>query len=251
MANPYKIEQIIWKNKDYYNNDEEWWVTEDSRLVDFSRERSRDNRITQTPLGDLVGGCAPILGLDGYDGFFFVPGGISEESRVRLAWSCLNEYCEPPHDTNIDQVPMKEDEVEGPPGFGMWRNHVEGLERRGTKETYYKCLGKLSWSTMGWNYDWTLRAYHEGKRSPFPLELADLSLELAKACGHRCFSPQASIVNFYHTKSLPGQPRIRFRQTCYFDEYWPPWNLSAWGANEGREAHPHSRQVRMDRTKCS
>ncbi|GMH50788.1 hypothetical protein TrRE_jg4789 [Triparma retinervis] len=126
----------------------------------------------------------PIFGLDGYDGFCYIPGGISISSRERLAWSCLNEYCEPPHDTNIDQFPMKDDEIEGPSGLSMWGKHLEGSEG-GKRETYYKCLAKLSWSTMGYNYDWTLRAYDEAKRSPFPSELAELSSQLAKQCGHQ------------------------------------------------------------------
>ena len=43
------------------------------------------------------------------------------------------------------------------------------------REKQYRNLNKLAWATQGYNYDWTLRKYHEGRRSPFPNALGEIS----------------------------------------------------------------------------
>ena len=197
--NAYKAEQQKWKGlsydlKDYEIDGSAWW--EDSGLVDFSSEEGLASKKVAI---DGLSKSSPVFGLDGYQGFYYMPGYLAKESRDMLAWLCLTEYCEPPHDTNIAQVPMKAHENESCI-LSMWAKYVGGMDCT----NHYNRLGKLAWSTMGYNYDWTLRAYHEGKRSPFPRVLEDLSQRIASVVDHDVYNPQASIVNFYHTKSLMG-----------------------------------------------
>ncbi|GMH94800.1 hypothetical protein TrVE_jg9940 [Triparma verrucosa] len=72
------------------------------------------------------------------------------------------------------------------------------------REKHYRNLNKLAWATQGYNYDWTLRKYHEGRRSPFPNALAKLAQSFSSLSNSGPFTPQASIVNFYNSKSLMG-----------------------------------------------
>ncbi len=83
---------------------------------------------------------------------------------------------------------------------------------------YYRRFSKLSWATMGYHYDWTERSYHPQKKSKMPDLVARVSTLFATASlqsgtstngftNRSSFTPSASIVNFYTTKSTMGGHR--------------------------------------------
>jgi alkylated DNA repair protein alkB family protein 1 len=66
---------------------------------------------------------------------------------------------------------------------------------------------------MGYQYDWTARAYHEGAKSPMPVLLEEVASIFARTSLSVCeststkFTAGASIVNYYRTKSIMGGHR--------------------------------------------
>jgi len=180
--------------------DGRWWTSDETRdLIDFSEPSLSDDIVAASCSSASYNG--PLFTLREYnDGFFFAPNALSKSLQLKLAARCLMSYCEPPHDTNIDQVPPKVDEVVSGVEIDettMWERHCRGSTGQ---NKHYRSIKKLAWATNGWNYDWTLRKYHEGKISPFPENLTNLG----KIFGGQSFNPQASIINFYHSKSLMG-----------------------------------------------
>jgi len=146
----------------------------------------------------------------------------------------VTTYCEKPHSTNIDLVPPKSKEVDYAQ-MSMWDLWKEenGLKKKkpissskdedekspkyrhcSTKQRPYRTFHKLSWATMGYQYDWTARTYHdEDDRSPVPSDLEDLA-KLFAATALLClgskstsFVGSACIVNYYNTKSIMGGHR--------------------------------------------
>ena len=173
-------------------------------------------------------GLAPssprLYGLSTHPGFVFAPACLSQDFQERLAYQSLSQYCEHPHRTNIDLVPIKPDteEDDGRRIWDIWKamhcfdaQEVRGkkrqrIEDRGTNTTNnakqlkpYRSPKKLSWATMGYHYDWTARSYTEAEKSAMPPELQQLSEELLKMlpkCGS--FKASAAIVNYYNRTSL-------------------------------------------------
>jgi alkylated DNA repair protein alkB family protein 1 len=85
---------------------------------------------------------------------------------------------------------------------------------------YYRSFQKLSWSTMGYHYDWTERAYREQNQSPVPDELAKLGPLFACTAAHianphggdHSYQATACIVNYYDEKSVMGGHRDDLEQ---------------------------------------
>ena len=182
FSSEYKACEQRYKKMDYTRP--HWWTSCEDLVVDFSSSSSSTASedppaARRLPLHHNVteGAYAgPIYGLSDVPGFVYAPDALSSNVQERLAFRCLSSYCEAPHRTNMDGSPSK-------------------------------CPEKISWSTMGYNYDWTLRKYYEEQKSPFPVGLAHLSRQFARLSGDGDFSAQASIVNYYSRKSIMGGHR--------------------------------------------
>jgi alkylated DNA repair protein alkB family protein 1 len=159
-------------------------------LVDFSSAPPTSPLSSPSSLSSP----SPCYTLPSHPGFLYYPRSLSKSSQVKLAMKCLTEYCEPPHDTNISNVAAKEHEVDL--SHGMFAKSFPCTDL----SSHYHRLDKLSWSTNGYNYDWSIRAYHPSKHSPFPPELTALSHLYVPPP----YVPQASIINFYKPKSVMG-----------------------------------------------
>lgn len=122
-------------------------------------------------------GGVPSATLSDRSGFVFFPGFLTAMEQQRWVRRILRRYISTPHRTNRGET------------SDLWNSYVrsESPELR---------LQDISWSTLGWHYNWTERAYHEGDASPFPPELDDLSRRVAAACG-QSIVPEAAIVNLY------------------------------------------------------
>jgi len=166
----------------------------------------------------------PIHGISDFQGFLYAPQALSPSLQTDLAFSAVSEYCEAPHATNIDLVPPKAGKEENNASQSMWELWKEqnGYGRapvaseegaNGQSLTKYRNFAKLSWSTMGYQYDWTARTYHEGAKSSVPLLLDELATLFASTAladsgsSSTKFTASACIVNYYDTKSIMGGHR--------------------------------------------
>lgn len=181
-----------------------WWqdpCCED--LVDFCAAPSQSTNGGKVFECEAVGGRRR-FSIRGMDGFVFVPQALGAGLQLDLSLRCLASYCTSDNAaTNIDGNPVDPslDRDEASKSMTMFEKYLAGAET--TKHS--RSLDKLSWSTLGYQYDWSLRKYHDEKRSPFPAGLASLAVELAcRDGGARNFTPQASIVNFYKRSSTMG-----------------------------------------------
>lgn len=164
-------------------------------------------------------------GIQSHPGFVYIPQAISKSIQIDLAYQALTQFCEAPHRTNIDLLPVKKGEIRNGKGETMWDLykrevclsdgcHNGGVSTRTGKETkskekekFYKTYEKLSWATTGYHYDWTERSYKEELQSPMPLILKMLGsffAQLDTCSGNKRFCASASIVNYYSLKSNMG-----------------------------------------------
>lgn len=198
-------------------------------LLDFSVDVKHDSIYSiKTPPTDNNGNLynGPIYGIEGFSGFLYAPQALSPSLQLDLAFAAVSGYCEAPHATNIDLIPPKEGKEENNVKDKMWElwklenvgvGSSEGAvnqSRRQSSRKKYRSFSKLSWSTMGYHYDWTARSYHEGAKSPIPLLLesvatafAETALSLDESSNSTTFTPSACIVNYYNCKSVMGGHR--------------------------------------------
>lgn len=199
--------------------------------IDFGR--SGDNRIVPLVLPGMAPDLSniyngPIFGLRDFPGFMFAPQAIDEDCQTEIAFQSVSTYCETPHNTNIDQCPPKPNETVTA-NESMWTlykkeytqrktlNNVNKKQKVGpTMQRPYRSFQKLSWACMGYHYDWTERSYHEGAKSEMPSLVQELSVLFARtslllqnkdSASVLKYTPSASIVNFYTTKSIMGGHR--------------------------------------------
>jgi alkylated DNA repair protein alkB family protein 1 len=191
-------------------------------LVDFSC--GNDERIFPIALSseqkkspDLYRG--KIYGLTDFPGFLYAPQALSESLQLEVAYRAVSEYCEAPNATNIDICTPKDSEERkmDESMWELWKGENEfGCKtkaRKGSQTKKYRSFRKLSWATTGYHYDWTARSYHEGAKSPMPTLLGDLATLFARTAllveksKSTTFTPSASIVNYYNTKSNMGGHR--------------------------------------------
>ena len=152
----------------------------------------------------------PLFGIHGFPGFLCAPQALSESLQTELAFSAVSEYCEAPHATNIDLVPPKPGKEENNENQRMWElwkeQNASSEQANGNSLKKYRSFAKLSWATMGYQYDWTTRAYREGAKSPVPILLKELATLFARTLTTN-FTPEALIVNYYNVKSIMGGHR--------------------------------------------
>jgi alkylated DNA repair dioxygenase AlkB len=222
--------------------------TTDSRIhaLDLKERARSDEGANDSSDCEQDSYSEPLYTLEGYDGFLYAPQALPLELQLQLAYQAVSAYCEPPHKTNIDLVEPKPFEIDNS-SMSMWElwkqengfpsrrepagNGTARLPTFGKDRRFYKSFAKLSWATMGYNYDWTARAYHDDDRSPIPGDLARLSQYFASAerqwrdaqdgdnetalpsdgCADASaagpFQPSACIVNYYSSKSIMGGHR--------------------------------------------
>lgn len=185
-------------------------------VIDF-RQPASDSRVTPL-VSTNAAPSPPLYGLSTHPGFAFAPACLSPDLQERLAYLALSQYCERPHRTNIDLVPIKPGEDDdGRRIWDMWKTeHVDERinkkqrieEANTTKLKPYRSPKKLSWATMGYHYDWTARTYTEEAQSPMPSEmqrLAEQCLNMLPNAGS--FKAEAAIVNYYNLKQQMGGHR--------------------------------------------
>lgn len=190
--------------------------TQDNRIYSVKCPHSQDN--------DNRFYDGPLYGITDFPGFLYAPQALAPSLQSDLAFSAVSEYCESPHATNIDLVPPKAGKKDNNVNQSMWElwkeqngygdaSEASDGKTNGHSLKKYGTFTKLSWSTMGYQYDWTARAYHEGAKSSVPLLLEELASLLAttaltiSASRSTKFTSSACIVNYYNQRSIMGGHR--------------------------------------------
>lgn len=138
---------------------------------------------------------ARVYSLRGVDGFRFICSPLSPAVQLSWARQALQSWAEPPHETNLSSGTGRETQAEN---AGLWAAHLRDARK--------SSLSRLSWSTLGYHYQWTPRCYDQDKRSRIPSELAQLAADLASVGGWR-LRAEAAIVNYYNVSSTMGGHR--------------------------------------------
>ena len=88
-------------------------------IIDLSEHRRRSQSSNNSDSFQYEG---PIYGLKSHPGFAYIPSALSTTLQRDLVYKAVTEFCEPPHGTNIDLVPLKVGiEVENlTPEESMW-----------------------------------------------------------------------------------------------------------------------------------
>ena len=223
--------------------------TSDSRIIDLTIQRypccqAQNDQQSANAATNYHG---PIYGLKTHPGFAYIPSALSPDLQRDLAYRALVEFCEEPHGTNIDLVPLKEgieiqnsgkeetlwelwkkennfkesnivnDQKDNNPEKIQIENQNNCSDRK--RKRYYKCFDKLSWATLGYRFDWTARAYREKNKSSMPVLMDKLGKFFAKlgeevnpeateeSIKNYSFTASAAIVNYYSLKSSMGGHR--------------------------------------------
>eukprot|EP00941_MAST-03F_sp_MAST-3F-sp1_P003211 g3211.t1 len=168
-------------------------------VLDFANleKNTVENRDKLICISKNTKGCE-IFTLKNRPGFYFIRNFFTLEQQISWIKRSIEEYSSPPHRTNLhakyDTVP---DWISNVWKFSSCKNEYEQQAK--------EALLKLSWSTLGYHYDWTKREYpSELMTKDFPEELSSLTKKIASYCGYNDFRPEAAICNFYNYKSVMG-----------------------------------------------
>lgn len=235
-------------NKHRRRPDDPSFIGDLDEIVDFSGNAASDPRIVDLSKNSQHNAYqGPIYGLKTHPGFAYIPSALSPKLQRDFAYKALTEFCQPPHGTNIDLIPMKEG-IEIPnvkddeQMWELWKKENVSLNVSNTniddpickcedqfkkenhkdcevnKKRYYKRFDKLAWATLGYRFDWTARAYREKNKSAMPTLLHQLGCFFAKVgeeinpknngdVQNYSFTASAAIVNYYSLKSSMGGHR--------------------------------------------
>jgi alkylated DNA repair protein alkB family protein 1 len=148
----------------------------------------------------------PLFTLKGMPGFYYAPQALSKCLQRALGFAAVSRYCEPPHVTNMDSSNSSQ-AVETETGndhqsepllpslWDSWRRDAREIQKGTGSSTKGKSnktktqhstaaaatrnskrsFQKLSWSTMGYHYDWNARSYNENVKSNMPFEIEQLA----------------------------------------------------------------------------
>jgi alkylated DNA repair protein alkB family protein 1 len=128
-------------------------------------------------------------------GFYFIDNALTIDEQLYWAEECLTKLptSQVPNPSNLDSHYGHIDIVNlFKTAYQLHSNcHSENVHHSKT------LLNQLRWITLGYHYNWTQRTYDKNHYSPFPENLSELTVSLAKCVGYR-IKPEAAIVNFYH-----------------------------------------------------
>lgn len=136
--------------------------------------------------------------VDGLPGFCMLPGAVPAAEQPYWLEQAFGEYMRPPNASNLDAL------YGGLPACGLHRHPAETVAvlPRGAAAPLsldrMALLRRVRWTTLGYQYDWTAKAYDFAARpAAFPPALAALAARLAQAAGFAGFRAEAGIVNYY------------------------------------------------------
>lgn len=148
----------------------------------------------------------PVFGIEGVEGFLYVPGALTHEEQIHFIKQSFVEYPKKPNSTNLDAHYVT-------PSEGLFSYFKDGKEckiynkSKEAEESYYatdledKFIRKIRWITLGYQYNWTTKEYNFDDKdfnAKFPEDLSEWTKNAAEKLGFGSgFKPEAGIVNFY------------------------------------------------------
>ncbi|KAJ7345043.1 hypothetical protein JRQ81_000993 [Phrynocephalus forsythii] len=179
-------------------------------LIDFSRPAAREVKSCSLNCSSLSdqdayrAGLRPVsqwktYGLDNYPGFTFIQDPFLPGCQRHWVKQCLKEYTQKPNVCNLDMHMSFKETAD------LWEMSQHQIRNKCSNKYQPKSLlEKLRWVTLGYHYNWNSKKYSADHYTPFPLDLAFLSKQVAKACGFADFQAEAGILNYYHLDSSLG-----------------------------------------------
>ena len=148
----------------------------------------------------------PVFGIEGVEGFLFVPGAMTQDEQFHFMKKSFMEYPRKPNATNLDAhftVPSE----------GLYPSFKDGKDckiynkTKNIEETWNpsmleeKFIRKTRWITLGYQYNWTTKEYNFDDKdfnASFPKDLSEWIRSAAEKLGFGSdYKSEAGIVNFY------------------------------------------------------
>lgn len=176
-----------------------------SEAYDFTKEPKADVKV----LGSWTcsdGSKRPVYGIEGVEGFLFVPGAMTRDEQIYFMKQSFTEYPKKPNSTNLDAhftIPSEglftyfKDQKECK--IFNKSKEIEEIHSPSTLES--KFIRKTRWITLGYQYNWTTKEYNfddNDFNAIFPKDLSEWTRQAAEKLGFGSdYKPEAGIVNFY------------------------------------------------------
>lgn len=179
-----------------------------SEAYDFSKEGNELNEDFKC-LGTWKcsdGVERPVYGIEGVEGFMFVPGAMTLDEQLYFMEQSFTEYPKKPNATNLDAHFII-------PSEGLFPHFKDGTDckiynkTKDIEETFNpssleeKFIRKTRWITLGYQYNWTTKEYNfddKNLNSTFPKDLGEWTRSAAEQLGFGSdYKSEAGIVNFY------------------------------------------------------
>ena len=161
-------------------------------------------------------------------GLICIPNCLSPTIQNYLNYKCVSQYTQyPPYMTNLSTSTVKKStnchlkkKAKVSMNDNLWEEYKEFnsilLSKKSKKkktDPVARLYKKLTWSTVGYVYNWTQRCYQESYQAPMPPIFQTLAQSICKQF-YNCssqqqqqqqpnlyFSAQAGIINYYHLNS--------------------------------------------------
>lgn len=150
----------------------------------------------------------PVYGIEGVEGFLYVPSAMTYEEQLYFMKQSFIEYPKKPNATNLDAhfdipsqglFPYIKDKKEC-----KIHSKTKGIDEvHGPSVLEEKFIKKTRWITLGYQYNWTTKQYNFDDKDlncEFPEDLGQWIKRAAYQLGFGSdYKPEAGIVNFYQS----------------------------------------------------
>ena len=181
-----------------------------SEVYDFSKKQNELKSDVKL-LGTWTctdGAERPVYGIEGVEGFLYVPGALTIEEQLHFIKQSFVEYPKKPNATNLDAHFVT-------PSEGLFSYFKDGQECKiysktkeieevhDSKNLEEKFIRKIRWITLGYQYNWTTKEYNFDEKdfnTTFPRDLSEWTRQAAEKLGFGSdYKAEAGIVNFYQS----------------------------------------------------
>ncbi|KAJ3671874.1 hypothetical protein LUZ60_007953 [Juncus effusus] len=187
-------------------------VTDLSEVIDFRAvvdSIERGDEISQKIVKiDSDGFDRTVFGLTDHPGFYFIPNALTTEEQCHWIRESLKTFPQPPNRTNLTAIygPIYDlfNSAQNQKNLSDLKINDNNSEE---EISAAKLLRKLRWSTLGLQFDWSMRNYNVTlPHNKIPDELCNISKKMARpamSAGEE-FRPEAAIVNYYGPSDMLG-----------------------------------------------
>lgn len=169
------------------------------------------------------------------EGFYFIKNVFTPDQEYYWSKRCLNDYPQNPNKTNLDlhhggylqesiwSLLHKQNYKQNITLNNSTQN-VENNDKENNTPNIVSLsnldqkkltaqLNKMTWCTLGYQYEWTSRKYIRSLFAPFPEDASTLCTKIANIVGVEEYTPEAAIVNFYHENMRMGGHKDESEET--------------------------------------